>query len=105
MKTASLTGPAGRGALLLVYLGFGVVAAAVGSEPDRRPVPHWNEFRGPEGNGHADSARLPLTWNEASKNIRWKTEIHGKGWSSPVVWGDQIWLTTAPADGKKLWAL
>src|SRR5262249_42608460 len=37
---------------------------------------------------------LPIEWSE-QQNIRWKTPIHGKGWSSPVVWGDQVWMTTA----------
>jgi outer membrane protein assembly factor BamB len=54
----------------------------------------WPGFRGPTGDGHYTSTNLPTTWSEKS-NIRWKTEIHGKAWSSPVVWGDQVWLTTA----------
>ncbi len=40
-----------------------------------------------------------------TKNVRWKTAIHGKGYSSPVVWGKQVWLTTAREDGRKLFAL
>jgi outer membrane protein assembly factor BamB len=64
----------------------------------------WPQFRGPKGNGHAESQQLPLQWNEA-KNVKWKTEIHGKGWSSPVVWKNQIWLTTATEDGKKMYAV
>ena len=55
---------------------------------------NWPQFRGPRGDGHADAKNLPTTWSE-TENIRWKTAIHGKGWSSPVIWGDQIWLTTA----------
>jgi outer membrane protein assembly factor BamB len=65
---------------------------------------NWPQFRGPHGDNRADDAPLPLTWSE-SKNIVWKTAIHDKGWSSPVVWGDRIWLTTATADGKQLFAL
>ncbi len=64
----------------------------------------WTQFRGPKGNGHAESQNLPLTWSE-EENIQWKTEIPGKGWSSPVVWKNQIWLTTATVDGKKMSAL
>jgi outer membrane protein assembly factor BamB len=37
--------------------------------------------------------------------VAWKTAIHGKGWSSPVIWGDQVWMTTAPEDGKELFAV
>jgi outer membrane protein assembly factor BamB len=65
---------------------------------------NWPQFRGPHGDNRADDAKLPLTWSE-NKNIVWKTAIHDKGWSSPVVWGDQIWLTTARADGKELFAV
>ncbi len=64
----------------------------------------WPEFRGPTADGHSDAKGLPTTWGE-SENIRWKTAIHGKGWSSPVVWGQQIWMTTAPVDGKTMHAI
>ena len=59
---------------------------------DNRP-----QFRGPDGMGHSDATGLPLTWSE-SQNIKWKTPIHGKGWSSPVIWGSQIWMTIATED-------
>jgi len=65
---------------------------------------NWPEFRGPTGDGHADATGLPLRWSE-TENIRWKTPIHDKGWSSPVIWGSQIWLTTATVDGKQLFAV
>jgi outer membrane protein assembly factor BamB len=65
---------------------------------------NWPEFRGPTGDGHAAAQGLPLRWSE-KENIIWKTPIHDKGWSSPVVWGNQVWLTTARADGKELFAV
>jgi outer membrane protein assembly factor BamB len=65
---------------------------------------NWPQFRGPHGDNRADDAKLPLIWSE-NKNVVWKTAIHDKGWSSPVVWGDQVWLTTAKADGKELFAV
>jgi outer membrane protein assembly factor BamB len=65
---------------------------------------NWPQFRGPEGNGVSDSRGLPLRWSE-SKNIKWKTAIHGRAWSSPVIWGDQVWLTTATDDGIELYAV
>jgi outer membrane protein assembly factor BamB len=65
---------------------------------------NWPRFRGPHANGHADGAGLPTSWSE-SKNVKWKTPIHDLGWSSPVVWGDQIWVTTATADGKVDYAI
>lgn len=49
-------------------------------------------------------ANIATSWGE-SKNIKWKTEIHGKGWSTPVITGDQIWMTTATEDGKKMYAV
>jgi outer membrane protein assembly factor BamB len=65
---------------------------------------NWPQFRGPTGDGLSDAKGLPLAWSE-KQNIKWKTEIHGRGWSSPVIWGDQIWLTTAPTGGKELFAM
>jgi len=56
------------------------------------------EFRGPRGDGTADAKGLPTQWSE-TQNIRWKVPVHGKGWSSPVVWGDQVWVTTADEVG------
>jgi len=64
----------------------------------------WSQFRGPEGNGHTNTTSLPLEWSE-HKNISWKTAIHDRGWSSPVIWNNQIWMTTATKNGKKMFAL
>ncbi len=54
----------------------------------------WKQFRGPDGQGHANAMNLPSVWSE-SANIRWKTAIPGRAWSSPVYSGNTIWLTTA----------
>ncbi len=83
--------------MVLVWIG------GQGSEPVRA-VENWPEFRGPHGDGSADNSDPPLHWSE-TENIRWKTPIHGKGWSSPVIWGDQIWMTTATEDGKQQFAV
>lgn len=64
----------------------------------------WPQFRGPRGDGHAASTALPLSWGE-NRNVAWKTAIHGRGWSSPVILGDQIWLTTATSDGRELFVI
>ncbi len=64
----------------------------------------WTQFRGPNGQGVSDAHDLPAEWSE-TKNIRWKTPIHGRAWSSPVVWQDEVWVTTATADGHRLSAL
>ena len=61
---------------------------------------NWPAFRGPRGDGTTPATGVPVEWSE-TKNIVWKTPIHGRGWSSPVVWDNQIWLTTATEDGTK----
>lgn len=65
---------------------------------------NWPEFRGPTGQGLSTATGLPVTWSE-TENVKWKTAIHGKAWSSPVVWGTQVWLTTATEDGRELFAV
>jgi outer membrane protein assembly factor BamB len=70
-----------------------------------RAVDNWPQFRGPESSGVADDPKLPDSWN-STKNVIWKTEIPGSGWSSPVVWGDRIFVTSvvstvAPETPKK----
>lgn len=54
----------------------------------------WPQFRGPTGDGNAGRRDMQLRWSE-SRNVVWKTAIAGRGWSSPVIAGDQVWLTTA----------
>jgi outer membrane protein assembly factor BamB len=65
---------------------------------------NWPEFRGPDGDGYAEAKNLPVTFGE-TENVAWKTPIHDKGHSSPVVWGKQIWLTTATEDGSRMFAV
>src|SRR4026208_1574238 len=65
---------------------------------------HWPQFRGPKGDGTSDAVGLPTTWSE-KEHVKWKTPLHDKGWSSPVVWGDQIWVTAATEDGKTDFAI
>lgn len=69
-----------------------------------QPADNWPQFRGPDGNGHARAAGLPTNWSE-SQSVVWKTPIHDRGWSSPVIYGNQIWLTTGTKDGRQLFAL
>ena len=55
---------------------------------------NWPQFRGPHGQGVSDEAALPSTWSPAT-NVAWKTAIAGLGHSSPIVWGNHVFLTTA----------
>ena len=63
----------------------------------RAQAQEWPEFRGPTGQGHAGDRGVPSEWSEA-RNVAWKTPIPGLGWSSPVVGGGRVWLTTATGD-------
>ena len=54
----------------------------------------WPGFRGPTADGHSPSKNVPTQWSE-KENVRWKVAIHGRGWSSPVVLGNQVWVATS----------
>ncbi|MEX0678492.1 MAG: PQQ-binding-like beta-propeller repeat protein [Pirellulales bacterium] len=90
--------------LLCSALGPGNVAGAQ----------EWTRFRGPNGSGQSEATTIPAQWNEG--DYLWKAALEGKGNSSPVLWGDKIFLTSAnpddgtryvlclsAADGKLLW--
>jgi len=62
---------------------------------------NWTHFRGSNLNGISDVTEAPVHWSD-STNIRWKTAIAGKGWSSPVVYGDQVWITSATENGSTM---
>src|SRR5215471_8053552 len=59
---------------------------------------NWPQFRGPSA-GVADGPSLPEEWN-TNKNVVWKTDVPGRGWSSPIVWGERIILTSVVNEGK-----
>jgi outer membrane protein assembly factor BamB len=62
---------------------------------------NWAHWRGPTGNGTAPKATPPLEWSP-TKNVKWKVEVPGRGLSSPIVWENQVFLTTAvPAEGQQ----
>lgn len=74
------------------------------------PANIWPEFRGPLGNGLVTApgrdtpVGLAVTWSE-TENVRWKTPIPYRGWSTPVVYGKQVWLTAATEEGHDFYAL
>ena len=73
------------GSLIVQFVVFAAAASA-----------DWPQFRGPDGQGHALVGGLPLRWSE-TENVTWKVPVEGRGWSSPVVLGNEIWMTTALA--------
>src|SRR5262245_17492726 len=70
---------------VMVAVGTLVGATAAGAD-------EWPGFRGPHGNGIADAKTLPLTWGP-KENLAWKVKLPGPGASSPVVWGDRVFIT------------
>ena len=92
--------PIARGGRLITtsLLLCGTLLAAAGHAQD------WPQFRGPTGQGVSDARGLPLEWSE-STNIVWKVPVPGSGWSSPVVAGGRVWLTTFVDRGASMRAL
>jgi outer membrane protein assembly factor BamB len=80
----------GFASLLIVVAATTAPAAEFAAERAR----NWHQWRGPEATGVAPEANPPVAWSQ-SQNVKWKAEIPGKGKSSPIVWGDRVFLTTA----------
>ena len=95
-KTLGMGCPRLHYCLLFLLTGVAGVAAP--------PTAEWPGYRGPTGDGHAVAANLPQDLHDPV-TLAWKTPIPGVGWSTPVVLGDQIWLTTATPDGTSLRAV
>jgi outer membrane protein assembly factor BamB len=77
-----------------VFLACALLLASSASAAD---IEDWPQFRGPGGQGHSTERGLPVEWSE-TRNITWKAPIPGRGWSSPVVSGGRVWVTTAIKD-------
>jgi outer membrane protein assembly factor BamB len=75
-------------------IGILMTTALLGAAKDPAADRYWAQWRGPDATGVARHANPPVEWSE-TKNIRWKTEIPGRGSSSPIVWGDRVFLLTA----------
>ncbi|MBI1178744.1 PQQ-binding-like beta-propeller repeat protein [bacterium] len=71
-----------------------VVAALTMGTYASRASEDWPQFRGPTGEGHAASTKLPLSWS-STQNVVWREEVPGVGWSSPIVYRGVVYLTTA----------
>ena len=68
---------------------------------DESALDYWPQWRGPLGTGVAPNADPPVTWSER-RNIRWKVALPGRGHSTPIIWGDRVFLTTAVPHGEAL---
>ena len=78
-----------------------VMAALLGAA-GASSAANWPQFRGLDASGVDGSAPTPVNWNvEKGENVRWHTEIPGLAHSSPIIWGDRIYLTTAVGDPKQ----
>jgi outer membrane protein assembly factor BamB len=78
---------------------FSTVLPAHGAERQ------WPRFRGPGGQGETEQTGLPTTWDKNGRNIRWRAKVTGRGNSSPIVWGDHIFLTSATDKGRERFLL
>lgn len=87
-------------ACVVLALAAGLLAPrAAPSSQGPRPGIDWPSFRGNRASGVAEGFATPVRWNvPAGENVRWKTPIPGLGHSSPIVWGDQVCVTTAVSD-------
>jgi outer membrane protein assembly factor BamB len=75
---------------LLIFSLIAAIATASGE--------NWPGFRGPTRQGHSTEKNLPLNWG-SDTNILWKTPISGEGWSSPIIWNDRVFVTSATENG------
>ena len=81
--------------VLTFMLSFGLVSQS---------QENWTHLRGSNLDGHSVSQQAPINWSETN-NVLWKTEIRGVAWSSPVVYGDQIWTSSATRNGEEMFAV
>lgn len=77
---------------VLLGIAFALFAPALLSQS------HWPQFRGPDARGIGHSNDLPIQWS-TNENVSWQVEVPGRGWSSPVIWGDRLFLTTVVSEG------
>ena len=78
--------------LMLTVTTLGLAACVAHAE-------NWPQFRGPDGQGHSKETTVPTTWS-ATEHLAWKTEIPGESWSSPIVFGNRVFVTTTTDNGE-----
>jgi outer membrane protein assembly factor BamB len=90
--------------LLATSAAFSIASSVTAQEPLPQrnwPQSNWPQWRGPLGTGEAPQGSPPIKWSE-TENIKWKVKLPGSGTSTPIVWGDKIFIQTAIATGKKV---
>jgi outer membrane protein assembly factor BamB len=88
-----MTVPTRAAAVLCLSMAAGLAPALVAQQPPSADR-YWGQWRGPRAAGVSRTATPPLAWSE-TQNVRWKVEIPGRGSSSPIVWGDRVYVSTA----------
>lgn len=78
--------------LMLTVTTLGLAACVAHAE-------NWPQFRGPDGQGHSKETTVPTSWS-ATEHLAWKTEIPGESWSSPIVFGNRVFVTTTTDNGE-----
>ncbi len=80
-----------------VRLGFGLALAVNLAALAAQAQENWPQFRGPGARGVGESPRLPVVWS-AGTNVAWRSAVPGRGWSSPIVWGDRVFCSSEDSD-------
>jgi outer membrane protein assembly factor BamB len=96
--------------LILAAASVRLVVAGAPAEPvemiavEGEGAKYWPRWRGPSGQGHVAGTGYTDTWSDTQR-VKWRTAVPGLGHSSPIVWRDRIFLTTATDDGARVWML
>src|ERR671912_104533 len=94
MSTLSPKSPRNRTVTIQLFLLCALFATSVHAQDSA-----WPQFRGPESNPVGTHARLAERWSK-TENVEWSQEIPGRGWSSPIVTGGRVLVTTVTTEGK-----
>ena len=86
-----------RSGKLLAWGAAALVCASVLASAVVVHADDWPGWRGPEGNGHSKESGLPTQW-DAKTNVLWQVDVPGRGWSSPIIWSDRVFITAVLND-------
>ncbi len=94
----------GLSACVLVSVSLTLFAAEPSPSDGKHGPAFWAQWRGPSGQGVSEDTRVPLSWSD-TENLLWKTKLPGKGNSTPIIWGERIFLTSSSPSGKERFVL